>query len=111
METQREKERYTFDRPEFARVEFRIDKGPNRYEVWTLNLMDSSREGLAILVTPDDLDLFNIINEGDELKDLAFFGVGARIKANGVVRHITKIREGKFKGCYILGVEAHDING
>jgi len=110
MEMERNNERYTFDRPEFARVQFRIDRGPNRYEVWTLNLMDSSREGLAILVTPDDFDLFAVIGEGREIKDLAFFGAGARIKANGLVRHITKIKEGKFKGCYILGVEAHDIN-
>jgi len=110
MEMERNKERYTFDRPEFAQVQFRIDRGPNRYEVWTLNLMDSSREGLAILVTPDDFDLFAVIGEGGEIKDLAFFGAGARIKANGLVRHITKIKEGKFKGCYILGVEAHDIN-
>lgn len=109
MAIDREKERFTFERPEFTLVEFRVDRGPNRYEVWKLNLMDSSKEGLAILVTPDDFDLLNIINEGDELKNLSFFGIGAQIKADGVVRHITPIREGKFKGCYSLGVEAHDV--
>jgi hypothetical protein len=109
MATEREKERFTFERPEFTLVEFRIDRAPNRYEVWKLNLLDSSREGLAILVTPDDFDLLNVINEGDILKDLSFFGVGAQIKSNGIVRHITAIREGRFKGCYSLGVEARDI--
>ena len=109
MEIDREKERFTFERPEFALVEFRIDRGPNRYEVWKLNLMDSSKEGLAILVTPDDFDLLNSINEGDEVKNLSFFGIGAQFKANGVVRHITAIKNGKFKGCYILGVEAYDV--
>ena len=109
MAIDRDNERFTLERPEFTLVEFRVDRGPNRYEVWKLNLMDSSREGLAILVTPDDFDLLNIINEGDELKNLSFFGVGAQIKSNGVVRHISVIKEGKFKGCYSLGVEAHDV--
>lgn len=109
MAIDRDNERFTFERPEYALVEFRVDRGPNRYEVWKLNLMDSSREGLAILVTPDDFDLLDILDEGDELKDLSFFGVGAQIKSNGVVRHISGITEGKFKGCYILGVEAHDV--
>ena len=31
------------------------------------------------------------------------------IKVQGVVRHKSKIREGKYSGCYILGIESPDI--
>jgi hypothetical protein len=31
------------------------------------------------------------------------------IKVDGVVRHKTQIKEGKYSDCYILGVESPDI--
>ena len=74
-----------------------------------LNVIDSSKSGLAMLITQKDSDLLEILDEGDKIRDMSFFGIGARIKDDGTVKHMTKVKEGKFKGCYVLGVEAPDL--
>jgi len=109
MEKSRGKDRFSFESPDIAYVKFRLEKGPNKDEVRTLNIIDSSKSGLALLITEKDADLLEILEEGDKLVDLSFFGIGAKIKEDGVVKRISKIKEGKFKGSYILGVEAPDI--
>ena len=107
MEKSRGKDRFSYEKPDFAYVKFRLEKVPN--EVRTLNIIDSSKSGLALLITEKDADLLEILKEGDKLVDLSFFSIGAKIKEDGVVRHMSKIKEGKFKGSYLLGVEAPDI--
>ena len=41
-----------------------------------------------------------ILEKGDKIRDMYFFGVGARTKRDGTIMHITKIMKGKFKGCF-----------
>ncbi len=74
-----------------------------------LNVIDSSKTGLALLITQKDADVFQVLEKGDRIKDMTFFGIGAKIKEDGTVRHMSKIREGRYKGSYLLGVEAPDI--
>jgi hypothetical protein len=50
-----------------------------------------------------------MVEVGDKICDMSFFGVGAKIKEDGIIKHITKIEEGKFKGYFILGIEAEDV--
>ena len=109
VDTAREKDRYSYDNPDFVYVRFHIDKGPDRDRPRALNVIDSSKSGLAMLIIQKDIDLVETLNEGDYILGMSFFGVGARIKGDGKVKHITEITEGKYKGCYILGVEAKDF--
>ena len=109
IDTYRESYRYSYDKPDFVYVKFTIEKVPEEKRVRVLNVIDSSKSGLAFLITQKDADLLEILEEGDKILDMAFFGMRARIKMDGIVKHMTKIGEGKFKGCYVLGVEALDI--
>lgn len=90
----RREKRYVYDMPEMVSVEFRLDKGPDK--VYSLNVYDSSAYGLGILVTERDFDLLEILNPGDEIKDITFYATSAMIKVDGIVRHKTLIKEGEI---------------
>jgi len=105
---ERGKDRYIYERPEFVYVEFRVEKGPEKDRARVVMVIGSSKGGLAMLITQKGSDLLEILKEGDRIRDMRFYGMGARIKEDGTVKHMTKIKEGKFKGAYILGVEALD---
>jgi hypothetical protein len=109
MKKERGKDRSTFERPDIAYVKFRIEKGPEEKRWRVLNAIDSSKTGLGMLITEMDSDLLEILKEGDKIRDMSFFGMRAKIKEDGTVKHITKVKKGKFKKAYILGIEAHDI--
>jgi hypothetical protein len=109
MGKDRGKDRYTYEKSDAVRVQFMIDKGPEEHRERVLNVIDSSKTGLALLITNEDLDLLHILEKGDAIRDMAFFGSGVRIKEDGIVRHITKVKDGEFKGYYALGVYAPDL--
>ena len=109
IETDRVRDRYSYDRPDFVYVEFRIDKGPEEKRWRVLNVIDSSKSGIAMLISEKDSDLLEILEKGDKIRDMSFFGIGAGIKQDGTVMHMTKITKGEFKGCFVLGVEAQDL--
>jgi len=109
IDTARLNDRYSYESPDFVYVKFRIEKGPEEKRVRVLNVIDSSKSGLAMLVTRKDADLIELLDEGDKIREMSFLGIGARIKGDGTVKHLSKIVKGKFKGCYILGAEALDL--
>ena len=103
----RREKRHVYDMPDMVSVEFKLSKDPDK--VYSMSVYDSSSHGLGILVTERDFDLLEILNPGDEIKDITFYATSAMIKVDGVVRHKTLIKEGKYRDCYILGVESPDI--
>jgi hypothetical protein len=109
MARDRGKNRYTYDRPDSVYVRCKIGKGSEENRERVLSLIDSSKTGLGLLITDKDFDLLHLLDEGDTIRDMAFFGGRVKIKENGIVRHITELKDGEYKGCYILGVYAPDI--
>ena len=109
MGKDRGKGRYAYERPDFVYVRFKIDKESEENRERVLNVIDSSKTGLALLITDKDSDLPHVLEKGDKIRDMAFFGARVKIKEDGIVRHITKVKDGEYKGCYILGVYAPDI--
>jgi len=109
IDTARLNDRYSYESPDFVYVKFKIEKGPEEKRVRVLNVIDSSKNGLALLITQKDADLIEMLDEGDKIRDMSFFGIGAKIKGDGTIKHLTKIEKGKFKGSYILGAEALDL--
>jgi hypothetical protein len=109
MGKDRGKDRYTYAGPDSVYVRFKIDKGPEEGREHVLNVIDSSKTGLALLVTDKNSDLLRILDKGDPIRKMTFFGARVRIKEDGIVRHITKVKDGEYRGCYILGVYAPDI--
>ena len=109
IKERRKEKRHTYDIPEMVSVEFKIEKGPGKNKSYELNVYDCSQHGLGILVTEKDFELLSYLEKGDEIKEITFYATAAIIKVQGVVRHKSKIREGKYSGCYILGIESPDI--
>jgi len=106
-ERRREK-RFVYNTPEFVSVEFSL-KAKGKRKIYELNVHDCSSHGLGILVTKKDFDLIEILRPGDKLEDITFYSESAIIRVSGIVRHMTRLRAGKYKGSFILGIESPDI--
>jgi len=102
-------ERLKYKLLESVYIEFQIGETSKKGKVYDLKVMDYSRNGLGIVVTQKDSELLQMINEGDKLKDITFCSSWTTIKVDGMVRHKSKIEEGKYKDCYLLGIESQDI--
>ena len=109
IQEKRREERVLYEMPEMVAVEFSVDKGPAKGKVYELGVLDCSKHGLGILVQEKDFDLLESVELGDLLRDIIFYATWARIQVDGIVRHKTKISDGKYKGCYVLGIESQDI--
>ena len=109
IDERRKEKRFTYDIPEMVSVEFKIEKAPGGSKSYELNVYDCSQHGLGILITDKDFELLNILEKGDEIKEITFYATAAIIRVRGTVRHKSTIQEGKYKGCYILGIESPDI--
>jgi hypothetical protein len=109
IEEKRKEERIICERPGLLSVRFKLGEGDKKGKVYDLNVRDRSRHGLGLLVTEKDFDLLEMLDEGDRLDDMTVFDESALIKASGIVRHKTEIQEGRYKGCYIIGIESPDL--
>jgi hypothetical protein len=106
---ERIKERFSYEQPDLVSVKCRIEKRSDDERECVLNVIDSSQSGIALLIAPKDSHIIEMVEVGDKICDMSFFGVGAKIKEDGIIKHITKIEEGQFKGYFILGIEAEDV--
>lgn len=109
IEENRMDERIKYEIPEFVYVEFKLGKKPKEEKVYNLKVMDCSKNGLGMVVTQKDFELLKMVDEGEKLKDMTFFATWAMINVDGTVRHKSKIEDGKYKGCFMLGIETPDI--
>jgi len=101
--------RAVFDSPDFLLAEICIGKGEKDERHYELSVVDCAAHGLGMLIPVKDLDILERIKVGDVIKDISFYAANAVLRVDGIVRHITKIEEGKFKGSYYMGIESKDI--
>ena len=109
IEEKRHDERVTYETPDFVSAEFRLEKGQKGEKLYDLNVMDCSIHGLGLIITRENFDLLKKLKPGYRIKDMFFFATQAMVKIDGLVKHITKINEGKYKGSYKLGIESREI--
>lgn len=109
IEEKRREERLTHETPEFFSAELRLGKKSKRDTPYQLNVLNRSKHGLGLIITRKDLDLLRIVQKGDNLNDIILFASWAMITVSGTVSHVTKIEDGKHKGCYLLGIHSSDI--
>ena len=86
-------------------VEFRLATGGEKDRKYTLNVFDRSKGGFGLLVRQRDFDLLKILQRGDKLQNMTFYSESLMMRMDATVRHKTRLEEGKYKGCYILGIE------
>ena len=101
--------RVKYGHPEFVYAELNLGKNIEMEKAYNLKILDCSKYGLGMIITQKDFDILSKINEGDTLRGISFFSERTMIKIDGTVRHKSKIDEGKYTGCYILGIESPDI--
>lgn len=109
IKEKRSEERFTYETPEFVSAEFKLRNGAEEEKLYNLNVLDCSSHGLGLIVTEDNFDLLQKLRKGDRLKDITFYATWAMIQVNGTVRHKTKIEKGKYRGCYLIGIESPEI--
>ena len=105
----RKTDRLVYEIPESVYVELKVRKEPEKKEFYDLKVKDCSKHGLGILITQKDFDLLSVLKKGDTIQDISFFATWSVFNIDGTVQHKTKIEEGEYKGCYILGIKSQDI--
>jgi len=108
IKEKRKSDRFVYEIPESVYVELKVTKEPEKKELYDLKVTDCSRNGLGMLITQKNFDLLHVLKKGDELNDMSFFATWSVFQIDGTVQHKTRIDEGEYKGCYILGIKAHD---
>jgi len=109
IKEKRREERFSYDTPDFVTVAFTLRRGKGREKAYELNVLNCSLHGLGVLITEKDLDLRKRLRPGDKLDGITLYAESSMITVDGVVRHVTKIREGQHAGCYVLGIESEEI--
>lgn len=105
----RRDERYVYDVPEMVSVEIPLKDEMDRLMLYELNVCDCSRYGLGLLVRKKDFGMLKHLHPGDRVEGMTFYALSAKITVDGIVRHKTQIRQGRYKGCYVLGIESQAI--
>jgi hypothetical protein len=105
IQEKRREKRTRYEEPKMVSVEFTLPAGGGKARKYTLNVFDRSKRGFALLVRKKDFGLLKILNRGDKLQNMTFYSESLMLKMDAVVRHKTRIEEGRHKNCYILGIE------
>jgi hypothetical protein len=109
IKEKRREERFTYEAPDFVSVEFTLGRAKGGEKVYELNVLNCSLHGLGVLIREKDFDLRKRLHPGDKLDGMTLYAESSMIKVDGIVRHVTKINEGRHAGCYILGIESEEM--
>ena len=107
LEEKRDEERIRPEFPELISAIFKLAKRHEMDQLFDLNVIDYSIDGLGLLITEKDFDLLQTLNPNDIIPEITFFAAEALTTLDGTVRHITRIEEGKYKDNYILGLRSN----
>jgi hypothetical protein len=105
IQEKRREKRTRYEEPKMVSVELRLPTGGGKGQKYTLNVFDRSKRGFGLLVQKKDFGLLKILNRGDKLQNMTFYSESLMVRMDAVVRHKTRIEEGKYQGCYIVGIE------
>ncbi|MFP3928324.1 MAG: hypothetical protein ACLFUP_05410, partial [Desulfobacteraceae bacterium] len=107
-ETRRER-RFVPAIPDFVYVEFDHQGSDGKPRSYRLQVLNCSEHGIGLLVRKEDFGLLDAVGPGTTISNMVFYATWTLIKAGATVRHLTRIKEGRHKGCYVMGVESQEI--
>jgi hypothetical protein len=87
-------------------VEFSLEDEFKKYQLGVVNLGSA---GLGLIVEKKDFDIFEKIKVGDKIKDMTLFLPMATMNTDAIIKHMTLIKDGQFRGCYLIGIESELI--
>jgi hypothetical protein len=91
--------------PIFATATIRMKEGRSQWNIHDLGVFDVSENGVGILVGKKLLNWLERIGIGTRLNGVELSAPWAIVKADGVVRHKSKMNRGKYEGYHLLGIE------
>ncbi len=103
----RREERHMLDIPEFLSAVFSLDQESEENHSYELSVLDYSKHGIGLLLTDKDFGLLDRVDLGDRVRGIQIFTDSAFTKLDGIVRHKTPIKEGRYQGGFILGLESN----
>ena len=107
LEEERNEERIIPEFPEFISAIFNIAKRDGTDQFYDLYVINYSSEGLGLLITEKDFDILPTLDTADIIPGITLFAAEALTVLDGTVRHITRVKEGKYQGNYILGLRSN----
>jgi hypothetical protein len=106
LEEMRREQRITDVMTKILSVEFSLEYEGKKYQLSVVNLGSA---GLGLIVEKNDFDLFEKISVGDRIRDITVFLPVATMFTDATVKHMTLIKEGQFRGCYLVGIESSSL--
>lgn len=106
LEEKRREQRITNGLKKLLSVEFSLEGDDKQYQ---LNVGNIGSSGIGFIVEKRDFDLFKKINVGDQIQDVTFFLPIATMTIDATIKHMTLIKEGQFRGCYLVGIESSSL--
>jgi len=94
--------------PIFATATIKMKKGRTQMNLSDLGVFDVSENGVGILVGEKLFNWLSRIGIGTRLNELELSAPWAIVRMDGIVRHISKLRRGKYNGYHLLGIELEE---
>jgi c-di-GMP-binding flagellar brake protein YcgR len=91
--------------PLFVSARLKTKASRMRPKSYDLDIFDVCERGIGMLVGKNLHDFLERIRIGDRLTELELYAPWSLVRVVGTVKHKSKINEGKYRDCYILGVE------
>jgi hypothetical protein len=82
-----------------------VRTGRSQEKAYNLRVFDVSEKGVGLLVDEHMSDWLERIGIGDRLSEVELYASWAMVKADGTVRHKSRMRKDKYRGCHLLGIE------
>jgi hypothetical protein len=101
----RRRNRNSDEIPEFISVVLKSKKGSQKKKKYELAVLDYSNQGVGILVSEKDSELFEAVQEGDKLENITLHAPQTVVKVDGTVRHKSRKPGEAAEGCYVLGIQ------
>ena len=90
--------------PDFVSVVVKVKDESRKDKTYELEIFDCTAYGLGILVRDQYMDILDLIEVGDKLRDITLYGAYTIVKVKGTARHKTK-RNVEGGDIHVVGVE------
>jgi hypothetical protein len=106
LEEKRREQRITNGMTEILSVEFTLEGDDKQYQLGVVNIGSS---GIGFIVGKRNFDLFEKVKVGDRIRDITCFLPMATTTVDATVKHMTLMKEGRYRGCYLVGIESASL--
>lgn len=104
----REQDRHALggaSKPIFRSARLRAQTSRNPGQSMDLSVLDVCEKGIGILIGKEFYDFLEKIRIGDRFTEVELCAPWTIVRVDGTVRHKSQIREGKYRGYHVVGIE------